>query len=638
MLSSHSNRMDEQDTKEDKQDNNVKQFFSFLREFSKEAIIGVFLAAIIPYGLYQEGVRDVARDIIVGGIVFIIIFVLTILLQLISPIGLLKVMWYARGIGGMARKPLSRLIASDTKRLIDTLDNLDSDNGVEFDKERANDFYTYCFQGANKYSGTDTYVPSQFITNEMTKTYFRRHTDLQNKNKKGNHFPESKRFLIVSKDDLVYDYQVNGDDFIKCIKQHKENGIELYQIEKAFADQFRKQQQLLSPVVGLWPEKYALQFVLGNNNNRTRLSIGYPNKPRYSRCKSYFDKLKEKSAKIEYEEEKKQLKLGSELIDVEKPISTILNNPNLTSLWSDYVNYDKRLKAEREFLKENFKRFENVNKEKVNILDAAAGIGCETIFLSELGYNVTSNEMSEELQRIAQDKAEKNYVRDKIIWTKYDWREMAFKFNNEEFDVVLLLGNFLSLILSLKDRKRCLDQFIKILKPGGLLIADERNYPRIKKIMAEQGIEKLSEQGKKEIFYKNFYSANYIYCGTDVKGWPSELKKDGIVKFRYERDDAYNNLGEKNEVTLKMHMFKEDELKELLIDAGFNICKEYSDFVEKKYEGADFFIYVVEKPTRGQIWPDRRQQLSEYVYFMRSGLPGIINAIDFYLKSVYKFF
>jgi hypothetical protein len=97
-----------------------------------------------------------------------------------------------------------------------TGDDLDSDYGVEFDKERANDFYGYCFQGANKYSGSDSNVPSQFITLPTTADYFQKHKDLQEKNQ----YQQSERILVVSEDDLVYDYQVNRENF-KCIRHHQ---------------------------------------------------------------------------------------------------------------------------------------------------------------------------------------------------------------------------------------------------------------------------------------------------------------------------------------------------------------------------------------------------------------------------------
>jgi hypothetical protein len=86
-----------------------------------------------------------------------------------------------------------------------------------------------------------------------------------------------------------------------------------------------------------------------------------------------------------------------------------------------------------------------------------------------------------------------------------------------------------------------------------------------------------------------FYSGNFVYCGTDVMGWPQKIDDD-IVTFRYARSEA----SEKS-IEIPLYMLKKGEMKKILQDAEFDNIQEYSDFKPGLFEDADFFTYIAHK-------------------------------------------
>ena len=225
-----------------------------------------------------------------------------------------------------------------------------------------------------------------------------------------------------------------------------------------------------------------------------------------------------------------------------------------------------------------------------------AGIGCESIMLAKKGgYKVTCNESSQPLLDIASNAADSIGLDERrITFTNGNCTMMSFEFNREEFDAVLLLGSALARFLDYNDRKRCLDQFFEILKPGGILIIDERNLTRI--------LDSKDEViGDREKFYES-YSGDYMYCGTEVKGWPHRLdhRVDGdVVTFRYSRKDNPDRIAE-----IPLFVFKKGELEDMLkarfekIDIYPNLDFEQNSNIKTDPLKIDFYTYVAHKPRK----------------------------------------
>lgn len=243
-------------------------------------------------------------------------------------------------------------------------------------------------------------------------------------------------------------------------------------------------------------------------------------------------------------------------------------NRNLTCEWANFVDCPSRLETLGPFLEMHLGKHK-----KGVIFDAALGIGCESAFLIEKGYTVISNEIDEMFIQIATESSIRQNLALNII--NKDWRLLESKSYIETFDAIFILGNSLCLLCDIEGIRKTLQNFYSILKPGGTLIVDERNFHYI-------------VSHKSQILSGDFrYSGKFIYCGKLIKGIPIVITKANVIFGYYKKN---NLLG-----TLEMYPFKRDELKGLLLEVGFTLIKEFSDFRPVKNFNADFFIYVASK-------------------------------------------
>jgi len=124
------------------------------------------------------------------------------------------------------------------------------------------------------------------------------------------------------------------------------------------------------------------------------------------------------------------------------------------------------------------------------------------------------------------------------------------------------------------DRLKTLHNFRRILRSGGVLIIDERNYQYM--------LDKREEILKKQKFD---YSGKFVYCGDKVHGAPIEIS-DKKVHMEY-TDERTGKKG-----YLILYPFKRRELLNLLKEAGFTKIEQYSDYKKGLKNTADFNQYV----------------------------------------------
>lgn len=245
------------------------------------------------------------------------------------------------------------------------------------------------------------------------------------------------------------------------------------------------------------------------------------------------------------------------------------NSKNLVEMWGGLIDWEKRRKGENGFLVNQLRKH-NVQK----IFDAALGDGCDSVYLIQQGFDVMSNEIDKIFLAKALQNAKANDIKLKI--SSLDWRELDKKLESESFDAVIILGNSLTYLFAEEAQSKALEQFYRILKKGGILIIDERNYQNIL-------------DNRKEILKGNFnYSGKYIYCGEKVHGRPIEIS-DVRVKFEY------TDEGTNKKAHLIMYPWKRGELKNLLQKIGFASIEQYSDYELGENPNADFYQYVCTK-------------------------------------------
>ena len=223
--------------------------------------------------------------------------------------------------------------------------------------------------------------------------------------------------------------------------------------------------------------------------------------------------------------------LSPEDYEIVQGLGLNLDGKTIAEMWPDFVNFEKRWETEVPFLLKKLKRYKNPK-----VFDSALGAGVTSIGLKLNGIeDVISNEIDEEFRKVALQQAKKYGV--SLTITQYDWREIPDELTGT-FDAVTCLGNSLSCLFKREDHLKALRNFKKILKPGGALIIDERNYDRI---------------------LKGDYSfkGDTVYCGLDKVECLPIYTSDSMVVLQY----THRQTGKRAHIVA--YPFKGGELSEL---------------------------------------------------------------------------
>lgn len=234
--------------------------------------------------------------------------------------------------------------------------------------------------------------------------------------------------------------------------------------------------------------------------------------------------------------------------------------------WDDLVGWDKREEAEGGF----YQRLMSASGVQT-VADVACGTGFHSITLAKSGFDVTAADGSDNMVRKTEENA-KNMGVQLQGTTTCDWVKLSRDLGANTFDAVLCLGNSFTHLFEHEARRDALEEFFQVVKPGGVVVIDHRNYDS----MLEHG-------------YTSKH--NYYYSGKGVDAYPAELNRY-LARFEYVFPDGAK-------FQLKMYPLRQDYVSHLLEDAGFINVDRYGDF-EKPYdrEEVDFIQQVAYKPRQ----------------------------------------
>lgn len=232
--------------------------------------------------------------------------------------------------------------------------------------------------------------------------------------------------------------------------------------------------------------------------------------------------------------------------------------------WDELIDWERRAAAEGSFfidaLKEHGAR---------TVLDVATGTGFHSIRLKRAGFDVTSADGSERMLERAV--ANGRRFGQRLSPVQADWRWLG-RHVDGPFDALICLGNSFTHLFDEADRRQVLAEYHSLLKPGGLLILDQRNYDALLDHAAQP----------RHRFY---------YCGQNVRAHPIHVDP-GVARFRYEFSDgaAYH---------LDMFPLRKAYVRQLLAETGFANVRTFGDFKAAFLETEpDFFIHVAVKEMR----------------------------------------
>jgi glycine/sarcosine N-methyltransferase len=213
------------------------------------------------------------------------------------------------------------------------------------------------------------------------------------------------------------------------------------------------------------------------------------------------------------------------------------------------------------------------------VLDAACGTGRHAIELARRGFVPAAADPSAGM--IARARAGAAAAKAAVRFEQAGFGELASAFGTESFDALLCLGNSLPHVQDSSELDAALDDFSACLKPGGLLILQNRNFDRIlsgqDRWIEPQG---RSEGGREWLFVR-FY----------------DFESDGSITFHILTLTREGGGWSQKASSTRLWPLLEENLAESLKGAGFEILRCFGSAAGEPFDrnGSPDLILVARK-------------------------------------------
>ena len=177
-----------------------------------------------------------------------------------------------------------------------------------------------------------------------------------------------------------------------------------------------------------------------------------------------------------------------------------------------FVSWPGRLAIEMPFIERQLRLLTDLNGAMPHVLDAACGTGMHAIALAQLGYGASGADLSAGMIEHARANAAKAGVTVPFETAGFGSLAQAFGVGIVEdqrkatpFDALICLGNSLPHVLTEGDLANALEDFAACLRPGGLLLVQNRNFDAVM-AQGERWMEPQSyREGEREWLFLRFY-------------------------------------------------------------------------------------------------------------------------------------
>lgn len=228
---------------------------------------------------------------------------------------------------------------------------------------------------------------------------------------------------------------------------------------------------------------------------------------------------------------------------------------------------------------------DEIIKDKKRILDCAAGTGIYSFYYADKGHEVTATDITpRHIEVIRNNLKSKPYEMKTAV---LDATDMSI-FEDEYFDVVLNMGPFYHLVNE-ADRQKCINESLRVLKKGGLLIT--AYIPRYyvfqyvamqNKYFLDAGLAKqLVDTGELRHDDEKCFWTDTYYSTSEEMG--ALYKKHGLeIIDHFAQDGATPHFSD------KVDKFNDEEFK-TWCNYHYSICRE------KSLLGASNHVIIVGK-------------------------------------------
>lgn len=438
-------------------------------------------------------------------------------------------------------------------------------------------FFTH---GGASYTGVDSHLPGDY----MREFRWYREIHAEAIEAAGVGARRDRRILVATRNTLTDDYLSSPESYTAFHKWHAERRVSAGWVHRDDVEKARKTFGLEHADVGLW-ERYAVLFQ--PHGKGVKIVMLFPGAAdrhglSYEKIQNFVRSLGEVTPLAPSPP-------GIDLVDEE-----------LADRWSAYVDAERRCDPAQPFAKWLLELL----ADRRFVLDAAAGIGCESVTLLKTGrHTVQTNEIDQRLAARALEFARSHDVQ--LDLTHHLWERLRHDARgNRLHEAILCLGNSLCLVSKKERRRECLRVFFELLVPGGVLLIDERNFEMMRR----------SRAGILEDPLRNFGPArrgDVMYGGHSVRGYPGEISDNEVIWNFFANDPPVDDSRELRARRLgggglRLHAFAHGELFAALRAAGFGRIDTYADLklvssdsmpARSALEGAEFLTYAAYKPT-----------------------------------------
>lgn len=264
-------------------------------------------------------------------------------------------------------------------------------------------------------------------------------------------------------------------------------------------------------------------------------------------------------------------------------------------VWEYYIGGSRKRTAQyREFFC-NLLRENGVEK----VLDVACGNGVDSILLLEEGFKVTSIDASDKMLKYALKtrwQRRKEPAFDGWVIEEGNWlavRESDISIPDGGFDAVICLGNSFAHLPDFtgdqENHKIAIKNFHDILKPGGLLFIDHRNYDAI----LDSG-----KASQRNLYYNSDRIVDITTSVLHVNGKPKMITLDYVIDGTDEAKAGGDEAKDLSKFRLSYYPHRLKKFQELLQTAFGKETKHviWGDF-EPQGEVAvpAYYIHMIQK-------------------------------------------
>lgn len=212
------------------------------------------------------------------------------------------------------------------------------------------------------------------------------------------------------------------------------------------------------------------------------------------------------------------------------------------------------------------------------VLDMTCGTGSQVFYLHERGFDVTGSDFSPKLLEQARAKAAAQNLDIKFI--DGDMRNLQVG----KFDAVITMFNAIG-HLSKDDFKVTLSNINQNLKNDGIYIFDIFNLSAI----TDDLVEKFDMENKKQVGSDLLHHKQY-----------STIDRDAGILTSY---DDYtitraNNKPERLQNQFSLQIYKAEELRKMLLEAGFEVIGQYDIYGKEFVESESVNILTVARKNK----------------------------------------